>query len=109
MVQNRIPKKKLRVLTFKINYMKMYMKYILIFFTFVLLFTSCGEPTESMEDFIKRTCDKEAYDCDCYSKKVKDYFKSEDAFAEWKEADSDGFPKELIDLRGQCSKDEWDF
>jgi len=75
----------------------------------VMLF-SCGQPTESMADFIKRTCDKESYDCDCYSKKVKSHFKTEEKFAEWKESSSDEYPEELIKLKGECSKDvDFDF
>ena len=82
-------------------------KYILLStLALSLIVVSCGEPTESMDDFIKRTCDKESYDCECYSGKVKKYFKSEEKFAEWKESSSDEFPDELIKLRGECSLDE---
>ena len=89
--------------------MKVYNKYILIFFTFVLIFTSCGEPTESMEDFIKRNCVKESYDCECVEEKIKEYFKSEEKFAEWKES-SDEYPDELKQLLGKCSTDpDFDF
>ena len=82
-------------------------KYILLStLALSLIMVSCGEPTESMDDFIKRTCDKESYDCKCYAGKVKKYFKSEEKFAEWRESDSDDYPKELIDLKGECSLDE---
>ena len=89
--------------------MQKHYKYTFHILSIILIITSCGEPTESMDEFIKRTCDKESYDCDCYSKKVKSYFKSEDKFAEWKESNEEGYPQKLIDLKGECSNDEWDF
>ena len=89
--------------------MQNYFKYTFYLLSTILIISSCGEPTESMDEFIKRTCDKESYDCDCYSKKVKNYFKSEDKFAEWKESNEEGYPKTLIDLSGERSTDEWDF
>ena len=68
-----------------------------------LITLSCGDSTESMDAFIKRTCDSDSYDCECYAGKVKNYFKSEEKFSEWKESSSDEYPDELIKLRGECS------
>ena len=79
---------------------------ICLIVAFGFLMGSCGKPTESMEDFIKRTCDKKSYDCDCYAKQVQKHFKTEDAFTEWKESGVEDYPDELIKLRGECSKDE---
>ena len=83
---------------------------MLVFGAISLMLFSCGGPTESMEDFTKRTCDKESYDCECYSKKVKEYFKTEEEFSKWKESSDEEFPDELIKLRGECSKNsDFDF
>jgi hypothetical protein len=77
----------------------------------LLIFASCGNPEESMNktmaDFTKK-CNEEVYDCECYSKKVKEYFKTDEAYISYYEKNSE-VPDALIDALGECSKDEFDF
>ena len=47
-----------------------------------MMLFSCGEPAENMNktmaDFIRKNVWIEEYDCDCYAKKVKEHFKTDE-------------------------------
>ena len=53
-----------------------------------LLLSSCGSPEESMNktmaDFTEK-CVEDMYDCDCYGNKVKEYFKTDEAYMKYYE------------------------
>lgn len=79
--------------------------------SFVMLF-SCGDPAENMNktmaDFSEK-CINDEYDCDCYAKKVKEHFKTDEAYLKYYET-HDAIPDELIDKLGECSKNtDFDF
>jgi len=66
------------------------------------------ESEPSMEDLAAK-CIEESYDCDCYSNKIRDYFKNDENYAQWA-AKSDALPDELIMSLWDCSKqDAFDF
>ena len=58
-----------------------------------------------MADFSDR-CIPQEYDCNCYAEKVKEYFKTDEAYIKyWKKEDAI-MPSELINMLGECSLDE---
>jgi hypothetical protein len=76
----------------------------------VMLF-SCGDPAENMNktmaDFSEK-CINDEFDCDCYAKKVKEYFKTDEAYMKYYEK-TDAVPDELIStLCKSCSKNPED-
>lgn len=79
-------------MTFKIS------KIFLGTFTIALASYSCGDPAENMNktmaDFSDK-CISEEYDCDCYAEKVKEYFKSDEAYIKYYKT-HDEVPGELI-------------
>ncbi len=85
---------------------------LLSFFVALSLASACGDPAENMNktmaDFSEK-CIKEEYDCDCYAKKVKEHFKTDEAYMKYWET-HDAMPDELIDKLGECSKNpDFDF
>jgi hypothetical protein len=92
--------------------MKMNMKFALLLLIVISITYSCGDPNEAMNktmaDFSEK-CLQEEYDCDCYAKKVKAHFKSDEAYLKYYET-HDAIPDELIDELGECSKNpDFDF
>ena len=92
--------------------MKMNMKFALLLLIAFSITYSCGDPNEAMNktmaDFSEK-CLQEEYDCDCYAKKVKAHFKSDEAYLKYYET-HDAIPDELIDELGECSKNpDFDF
>ena len=90
----------------------MNMKFALLLLIAFLITYSCGDPNEAMNktmaDFSEK-CLQEEYDCDCYAKKVKAHFKSDEAYLKYYET-HDAIPDELIDELGECSKNpDFDF
>ncbi|MDA9161098.1 hypothetical protein N9O13_01905 [Crocinitomicaceae bacterium] len=76
-----------------------------------LIMVSCGDPAENMNktmaDFSEK-CLEEEYDCDCYAKKVKEHFKTDDAYMKYYK-NNDEVPDELIStLCKSCSKNKED-
>ena len=87
-------------------------KLILALLTIVLMSISCGDPNEAMNktmaDFSEK-CLQEEYDCDCYAKKVKSHFETDEAYIKYYET-HDAIPDELIEQLGECSKNpDFDF
>jgi hypothetical protein len=76
------------------------------FFSAILF--SCGDPAENMNktmaDFSDK-CISEEYDCKCWESKVKEHFKTDEAYMKYWENHS-AMPDELIDKLGDCSLDE---
>jgi hypothetical protein len=76
------------------------------------MITSCGDPNEAMNktmaDFSEK-CINEEYDCECYAKKVKAHFKTDEEYLKYYET-HDAVPDELISKLGECSKNpDFDF
>ena len=76
------------------------------------LIFSCGDPNETMNktmaDYSEK-CLKDEYDCDCWAKKVKAYFKTDEAYIQYYK-ENDAMPDDLIEQLGECSKDpDFDF
>jgi len=73
-----------------------------------LIMVSCGDPAENMNktmaDFSDK-CISEEYDCKCWESKVKEHFKTDEAYMKYWENHS-AMPDELIDKLGECSLDE---
>jgi len=73
-----------------------------------LIMVSCGDPAENMNktmaDFSDK-CISEEYDCKCWESKVKEHFKTDEAYMKYWENHS-AMPDELIDKLGDCSLDE---
>ena len=64
--------------------------------------------TKLVVDFANK-CITEDYDCECWDKKVKDYFKTDEAYLKYLENHS-AVPDELIDELAECSlNNDFDF
>lgn len=92
--------------------MKKYFIHLFSFFVALSLLYGCGDPAENMNktmaDFSEK-CINEEYDCACYAKKVKEHFKTDEAYIKYYET-HDVIPDELIDKLGECSKNpDFDF
>ena len=76
-----------------------------LFFT-LLIFASCGNPEESMNktmaDFTEK-CIDDVYDCDCYGSKVKEHFKTDEAYIKYYETHGE-IPDELAEALFDCMK-----
>ena len=87
---------------------KIELKLILTSCVVLLMLFSCGDPAENMNktmaDFSEK-CLEDEYDCDCYAKKVKEHFKTDEAYIKYYEK-NDAIPDDLIDKLGECSKNE---
>ena len=73
-----------------------------------LIMVSCGDPAENMNKTMADYSDKcisEEYDCKCWESKVKEHFKTDEAYMKYWENHS-AMPDELIDKLGDCSLDE---
>jgi len=73
-----------------------------------LIMVSCGDPAENMNKTMADYSDKcisEEYDCKCWESKVKEHFKTDEAYMKYWENHS-AMPDELIDKLGECSLDE---
>ena len=88
--------------------MKKRFLHLFSFFVVLSLATACGDPAENMNNTIadfSEKCVEDSYDCDCWKKKVKAYFKTDEAYVKyWKTHKI--MPKELNKQLGECSKDE---
>ena len=87
-------------------------KYILLStLALSLVMVSCGDPAENMNKTMADFSDKcipEEYDCDCYAEKVKEYFKSDEAYIKYYKT-HDEVPDELIStLCKSCLKNKED-
>jgi len=73
-----------------------------------LIMVSCGDPAENMNktmaDFSDK-CISEEYDCKCWESKVKEHFKTDEAYMKYWEKHS-AMPDELINKLGECSLNE---
>jgi hypothetical protein len=92
--------------------MKIKTRLTITFLTAVLIISSCGDPNEAMNktmaDFSEK-CINEEYDCECYAKKVKAHFKTDEAYLKYYET-HDVVPDQLISKLGECSKNpDFDF
>ena len=73
-------------------------KLMLVLGAISLMLLSCGDPAENMNktmaDFSEK-CLNDEYDCECYAKKVKEHFKTDEAYMKYYEK-TDEVPDELI-------------
>ena len=92
--------------------MKKRFLHLFSFFVVLSLATACGDPAENMNktmaDFSEK-CNKEEYDCECYAKKVQEYFKTDEAYMKYWSSPDQEFPDELIStFCRSCSKNKED-